>query len=72
MGSPGGAVAENLPVNAGDARDSGSIPGSGRCPGVGNGNPTHSSILAWKTPWTEEPGWLEFMGSQRVGIQLSS
>ena len=40
MGFPGGAVAENLPVNAGDARDSDSIPGSGRCPGVGNGNPT--------------------------------
>ena len=28
---------------------------------------THSSILAWRSPWTEEPGWLQFMGSQRVG-----
>ena len=28
---------------------------------------THSSILAWKTPWLEEPGKLQFMGSQRVG-----
>ena len=28
---------------------------------------THSSILAWKTPWVEEPGKLQFMGSQRVG-----
>ena len=28
---------------------------------------THSSILAWRIPWTEEPGWLLFMGSQRVG-----
>jgi len=26
----------------------------------------HSSILAWKIPWTEEPGRLQFMGSQRV------
>ena len=26
----------------------------------------HSSILAWKIPWTEEPGWLQSMGSQRV------
>ena len=26
-----------------------------------------SSILAWRMPWTEEPGWLQFMGSQRVG-----
>ena len=28
---------------------------------------THSSILAWKTPWTKEPGGLQFMGLQRVG-----
>ena len=28
---------------------------------------THSSTLAWKIPWTEEPGGLQFMGSQRVG-----
>ena len=27
---------------------------------------THSSILAWKTPWTEEPGGLQSMGSQRI------
>ena len=29
---------------------------------------THSSILAWRIPWTEEPGGLQFMGSQRVGL----
>ena len=28
---------------------------------------THTSILAWEIPWTEEPGGLQFMGSQRVG-----
>ena len=28
---------------------------------------THSSILVWKIPWTEEPGRLQFMGSQRIG-----
>ena len=28
---------------------------------------THSSILAWRIPWTEEPGWLQSMGSKRVG-----
>ena len=28
---------------------------------------THSSILVWRLPWTEEPGWLQSMGSQRVG-----
>ena len=31
----------------------------------------HSSILAWKIPWTEEPGRLQSMGSQRVGHDLS-
>ena len=31
------------------------------------GMATHSSILAWKIPWTEEPGGLQFMVSQRVG-----
>ena len=31
---------------------------------------THSSILAWKIPWTEEPGRLQSMGSQRVGHDL--
>ena len=28
---------------------------------------THSSILAWRIAWTDEPGWLQSMGSQRVG-----
>ena len=40
------------------------IPGSGRSPG--EGIVTHSSILAWEIPWTEEPGELQSMGSQRV------
>ena len=31
------------------------------------GMATHSSILAWRIPWTEEPGGMQFMGSQRVG-----
>jgi len=31
----------------------------------------HSSILTWRIPWTEEPGRLEFMGSQRVGHDLA-
>ena len=33
---------------------------------------THSSILAWKIPWTEEPGWLLSMGLQRVGLHYLS
>ena len=47
-------LVKNQPASARDTRDFGSIPGSGRSPGGGNG--THSSILAWEIPWTEEPG----------------
>ena len=56
----GGAVVKNLPASARDARDMGSIPGSGRSPGVGNGNPLQYSCLenfidrgAW---------WVQYMG----------
>ena len=38
-------VVKNPPANAGDIRDSGSIPGLGRCPGKGNGNPLQYSCL---------------------------
>ena len=38
-------MVENLPANTGDARDAGSIPGSGRSPGVGNGNPLQYSCV---------------------------
>ena len=38
-------VVKDLPANVGDARDRGSIPGSGRCPGEGNGNPLQYSCL---------------------------
>ena len=31
---------------------------------------THSSFLAWRIPWTEDPSWLQSMGSQRVGHEL--
>ena len=54
---------KNPLVNAGDISDMGLIPGSGRSPGRG----THSSILAWRIPWTEEPGGLQSTGSQGVG-----
>ena len=53
---------EDFAYNAGDP---GSIPESGRSPGEGKG--THSSILTWKIPWTEESSGLQFIGSQRVG-----
>ena len=66
-GFPGGTAVKSPPANAGSTRVVvvGSVPGSERSPGVGNGNP--SSILAWKTPWTEKPGGLQSMGLQRVG-----
>ena len=48
----------------GVTKDVGSIPGSGRSPGEGHGNLT--CILAWRIPWTEEPGRLQSIGSQRV------
>ena len=51
-----------LPANAGDM---GSIPDSGRS--LEKEMATHSSILAWRIPWTEEPGELQSMGLQRVG-----
>ena len=60
-GFPGGSVKNNPPANAGDARD------------VSQEDPlewemtTHSSILAWKISWIEEPGGLPSLGSQRVG-----
>ena len=44
-----------------NAGDLGSIPGSGRSPGEGNGN---LPGFAWKIPWTEDPGRLQSMGSQ--------
>ena len=46
-------------------RDPGSIPGLGRSPEKGMA--THSSVLAWRIPWTEECGGLQSMGLQRVG-----
>ena len=61
-GFPGGSDGKESACNA---RDSGSIPESGRSPGKGNGN--HSSILAWRIPWTEKPGGLWSMGLPRVG-----
>ena len=36
------------------------------------GMATHSSILAWRIPWTEEPGGLQSMGFQRVGLDLAT
>ena len=57
MGFPGGTVVKNLPTTAGQARDMGSTPESGRSPRGGNGNPLQYSCLenpmdrgAWRAP----------------------
>ena len=58
-------VAKNPCANAGDIIiDSALIPESGRT--LEKGMATHSSILAWRIPWTEEPGELQSIGSQRI------
>ena len=62
---PSGSVVMNLPANA---EDSGDVVWSlGWKHPMEEGMETHSSILAWRIPWTEEPGELQSMGSQRVG-----
>ena len=68
-GFPGGTVVKNLPANAGDARDTGLIPESGRSPGGGNGNAFQYSCLgnpigrgAWQATVhrvTESRTWLK-------------
>ena len=60
-------VVKKLPASAGDE---GSIPGSGKSLGGGNGNPLR--ILVWEIPWTEETGGLQSRGSQRVGHDLAT
>ena len=62
MGFPGGSGVKNPPDNAGDV---GSIPGSERSPEKEVA--THTSILAWKSQWTEEAGRLQTVRSKREG-----
>ena len=59
---PGGSDGNESTCNAGDL---GSVPGQ-EDP-LEKGMATHSSILAWRIPWTKEPAGLQSMGSQRVG-----
>ena len=64
-GFPGGSVMKNLPANATDTGDAGSIPEFKRAPEEGNGNPLQYSCLENST-WMEDPGRLQSMGLQRV------
>ena len=60
MGFPGGTVVKNLPANAG-MQKTGVQPLGGEDP-LEEEMATHSSILTWRIPWTEELGGLQFMG----------
>ena len=62
LGFPGGSAVKNPPANAGDV---GLIPGLGKP--LEKEMATHASVLAWEIPWTEEPGGMQSMGSQRFG-----
>ena len=60
-----GTVVKNLPTNAGDSQEI-QVRSLGQEDLLEYEMATHSSILAWRIPWTEEPGRLQSMGSQRV------
>ena len=62
MTFPGGSAGKESTCNAGD---SSLIPGMGRSPGGGHGNPLEYSC--WRIPWTKEPDELQSIGLQRVG-----
>ena len=58
-------MVKDLPANAGDTTDRGSMPGWEDL--LEKEMVASSSILGWQNPWTEEPGGLESMGLQRIG-----
>ena len=68
VGFPGGSVANNPPANAGDV---GSVPVWVWEDALEEEMATHSSILAGRIPWTEEPGRLQSMKSQKSQTQLN-
>ena len=57
-------MVKNMPANEGDASNAGAS--LGQEDPLEKGMASHSSILAWEMPWTQEPGRLQSMGSQRV------
>ena len=66
----GGSVVKNLPANAGDARDTDSIPGLGRSPGIGNGNPLWYSCL--ENPRDRGAWWAIVHGLAQSWMWLST
>ena len=61
---PGGSAVKNLPAMQ-DSQET-QVQSLGQKDPLEEGTATHSSILAWRIPWTEEPGGLQSMGLQRV------
>ena len=70
MGFPGSSVGKNLPANAGDVRDSGSVLGLGRSPGGGHGNPLQCSSL--ENPMDRGAWWATVHGVTKGQTQLSN
>ena len=71
MGLSHGSVLKESACNAEDvAGATSSIPGSGRSPGEGNANP--HQYLAWRIPWTKEPGALQSMGLKKIRHNLAT
>ena len=64
------SVMKNLPANAGDARDTGLLPGSGRRPGGGNGSQFQDPCLG--NPMDSGACWATVYGSQRVRLDLTT
>ena len=62
LGFPGVSAVKNLPAMRGTR-----VPSLGQVDPLEKEMATHSNILAWRLPWTEEPGGLQSIGSQRVG-----
>ena len=62
-------MVKNLPANAGDTEDVGSVTGSRRSPGGGHGlqwrRAIHSGIISWRISWTEKPGRIQPIRSQK-------
>ena len=63
-------MVKNRPANAGDTEEAGSIPGSGRS--LEEEMATHSSVLAWRIPWTEESGGLQSIRVIKSQTRLST
>ena len=70
IGFPGGLVVKNLPVNARDTGDTSSIPGLGRSPGGGNGNPLQYACL--ENPMDRGAWWATVHGATKESMRLNT